>query len=462
MTDNLKVCSPVDNSVYVEYPYASDAEINASLSRSIAAQAQWKTSSISERKAICLSAVDNMLEKQQTLAEEISWQMGRPVRYTPGEINGFAERARGMIEIAEQKLKPIIVPQRENFTRYIERAPLGVVFSITPWNYPYMTAVNSIIPAIMAGNSVIMKPSSQTPLTAVRMYEAFEQAGLPGDVFQYLFLNHDATKKVIASNQVNYISFTGSVSGGGLIEQAAAGQFIDVGLELGGKDPAYVRPDAGLEFAIENLVDGVYFNSGQSCCGIERIYVHQDIYQSFVDGFIETVNQYQLGNPLDNNTSLGPMVSSNAAEGVRHQINDALNRGAKACINTANFPADTQSGPYLAPQLLINVDHSMDIMTEETFGPVAGIMKVNSDEQAIQLMNDSQYGLTASVWTQDQDAAIAIGNQVNTGTCFMNRCDYLDPQLAWTGVKHSGKGCTLSEVGYEKLTRPKSFHLRSV
>lgn len=462
MTEILKVCSPVDNSIYVERPYASDTDIHTSLSNSIAAQAQWKHTSINERKAICLRAVDYVLEKQQTLAEEISWQMGRPVQYTPGEINGFAERARAMIDIAEQKLQPIAIQNNNNFTRYIERAPLGVVFSITPWNYPYLTAVNSIIPAIMAGNTVIMKPSSQTPLTAVRIHEAFEQAGLPTGVFQYLFLDHEATKKVIASNQINYISFTGSVSGGSLIEQAAAGQFIDLGLELGGKDPAYVRADAGLEFAIENLVDGVYFNSGQSCCGIERIYVHEAIYESFVEGFIELINQYKLGNPLNKDTTLGPMVSSNAADLVRRQIDDALNKGAKACIDTAQFPADQQSGPYLAPQLLVNVEHSMEIMMEETFGPVAGIMKVDSDEQAIQLMNDSQYGLTASIWTQDQDAAIAIGNQVNTGTCFMNRCDYLDPQLAWTGVKHSGKGCTLSEVGYEKLTRPKSFHLRSI
>ena len=281
-------------------------------------------------------------------------------------------------------------------------------------------------------------------------------------MFQYLFLTHDATETLIISNQINYVSFTGSVSGGSHIEQAAAGRFMDVGLELGGKDPAYVRSDADLAFSVENLVDGVYFNSGQSCCGIERIYVDQSLYDKFVEGFIDTVNQYILGNPLDSNTTLGPMVNTKAADRVRAHIKDAVKKGAKTCIETSRFGADTHNGPYLAPQLLVNVNHNMDIMREETFGPVVGIMKVKSDEQAIQLMNDSQYGLTASVWTQDQDAAVTIGNQVNTGTCFMNRCDYLDPQLAWTGVKHSGKGCTLSEVGYEKLTRPKSYHLRRI
>lgn len=461
MSETLQVKSPVDGSIYVEREFSSEADISDSLANSVRAQSQWKRTSLEDRKAICLRAVDALLEKQLELSEEISWQMGRPVRYTPGEINGFAERARVMIDIAQHKLPGITLPEKAGFTRYIERAPLGVVLSIAPWNYPYLTAVNSVIPAIMAGNTVIMKPSSQTPLTAERIGEAFDSAGLPKGVFQFLLLSHNATERVIQSDQINYIAFTGSVSGGRRVEQAAAGRFVDVGLELGGKDPAYVRADADIEFAIDNLVDGAYFNSGQSCCGIERIYVHEDIYDEFVEGFIHRVKEYQLGNPLEPDTTLGPMASSKAAETVRQQIQEAIERGATACIDANDFPLDQQQGAYLAPQVLLNVDHSMQVMTEETFGPVAGIMKVASDEAAIDLMNDSQYGLTASVWTRDQQAAIAIGRQTDTGTWFMNRCDCLDPELAWTGVKNSGKGCTLSEVGYEKLTRPKSFHLRT-
>ena len=353
MTYILQVNSPVDNSIYAERLYASEADISEALSNGIRAQSQWQETNLKYRKAICLRAVENLLEKQSELAEEISWQMGRPVRYTPGEIKGFAERAQAMIAIAEQKLAGISLPEKAGFTRYIERIPLGLVFSIVPWNYPYLTAVNSVIPAIMAGNAVIMKPSSQTPLTAERIGEAFDNAGLPKGVYQHLLLNYESASKIIQSDQVNYITFTGSVSGGHMVEQSAAGRFVDVGLELGGKDPAYVRSDADLEFTIENLVDGVYFNSGQSCCGIERIYVHNELYNEFVDGFINKVKAYKLGNPLEQDTTLGPMVSNNAAETVRRHIMDAIDRGAKACIDVNRFPADQQRGAYLAPQVLL-------------------------------------------------------------------------------------------------------------
>lgn len=461
MPDKLHTKSPVDGSIYVERPYATEQQINNALDAAIKAQAAWKNISITDKKHICRQAVADLLANKEVISEEISWQMGRPLRYTPGEVNGFAERARYMIDIAEQKLADIQLDDKPGFTRFIQRSPLGVVFTIAPWNYPYLTAVNAIIPAIMAGNAVILKPSSQTPLTGERIQQAFASAGLPPGLFQSLILSHDATTKMIQSGRIDYVAFTGSVAGGGVVEKAAAGHYIDVGLELGGKDPAYVCADAELEPTVENLVDGAYFNSGQSCCAIERIYVHQDCYQSFVDRFVSLVQQYRLGNPLSPETTLGPMVRTQAADRVRQQILQALASGAKACIDTQAFTADQQGTPYLAPQVLINVDHSMQVMRAESFGPVVGIMKVSSDQEAIALMNDSEYGLTASIWTQDEKAAITFGNQVQTGTWFMNRCDYLDPALAWTGVKNSGKGCTLSEVGYEKLTRPKSFHLKT-
>jgi acyl-CoA reductase-like NAD-dependent aldehyde dehydrogenase len=338
---------------------------------------------------------------------------------------------------------------------------LGVVLVIAPWNYPWLTSVNTIIPALMAGNAVILKHSAQTPLVAERYAEAFRAADLPTGVFQYLHLDHAQTARAIKAPEVDFVAFTGSVAGGGMVEGAAQGRFIGVGLELGGKDPAYVRQDADMAHAVENLVDGAFFNSGQSCCGIERIYVHEQVYDDFVDGYAALVRQYKLGDPTDPETTLGPLVRTEAAEFVRGQIKDAVAAGAKALIDPKAFPADKPGTPYMAPQVLVDVDHTMSVMTEESFGPVVGIMKVASDQQAVELMNDSRFGLTAAVWTSNEVAARRIGDQVETGTWFMNRCDYLDPALAWTGVKQSGRGCTLSVFGYEALTRPKSFHLRT-
>jgi len=463
MTEVMKIVSPVDGQVYAQRQFVPDRSISHALDLSITAQAKWQQTPMAERKSVCLAAVDALLKNKQHLGEELSWQMGRPVRYASGEIDGFAERARYMISIAEQQLADISLTDGDQVTRYIQREPLGVIFSIVPWNYPYLTAVNSIIPAIMAGNTVLMKPSSQTAITAERIAEAFQSAGFPEGVFQPLLLTHEASIKIVASGKIDYVVFTGSVEGGKRIEHAAAGHFIDAGLELGGNDPAYVRADADLRFAIENITDGGFFNSGQSCCAIERIYVHQEVYQPFVDGLVEQVSQYRPGNPLDPETTLGPMVRESLADKVRKQIQQAVKKGAHPCIDDKIFTIDSekQNRAFLAPQVLLNVDHTMSIMSDETFGPVVGIMKVSSDEQAIQLMNDSTYGLTASVWTRDQHAAINIGKQVQTGTWFMNRCDYLDPALAWTGIKHSGKGCSLSRCGYQRLSRPKSFYLRT-
>ena len=458
-----KTISPIDGSVYVERELATPQQIETALSKAKKAQLEWRHLSILERANYCTRMIEYMIAKTDDLATELSWQMGRPIAYTPFEIKrGFAERSSYMISIAEQALADIAVEPKEGFNRFIRREPLGVVFTVAPWNYPYLTSVNSIIPALMAGNTVILKHASQTPLCAERYTEAAKAAGMPDGVFQHLHLTHDDVAKVIADSRIDFVAFTGSVPGGHAVQQAASSRFIATDLELGGKDPAYVRADANLNHAIENLVDGSFFNSGQSCCGIERIYVHRDIFKSFVDGFVTLTQQYKLGNPLDENTTLGPLVRTSAAEFVRAQIAEAIDQGAKPLIDIKHFPHHKEGTPYLAPQVLVNVDHGMRVMSEESFGPVVGIMQVTTDAEALELMNDSQYGLTASIWTADEDMAVQLGNQINTGTVYMNRCDYLDPALAWTGVKDSGRGCTLSVLGYESLTRPKSFHLRKV
>jgi acyl-CoA reductase-like NAD-dependent aldehyde dehydrogenase len=383
--------------------------------------------------------------------------MGRPVAQSPGEIRrGFHERVTHLCDIAQEALSALELPHKDNFKRFIRREPLGVVLALAPWNYPWLTSVNAVVPALLAGNAVILKMAAQTPLVAERYAEAFAAAGLPEGVFQFLHLDHPQVEKIIRDNRVAFVAFTGSVAGGHAVQRAAAGRFIGTGLELGGKDPAYVRADAPLQATIENLVDGAFFNAGQSCCAVERIYVHKAVYRSFVDGFVDLTKQYRLGNPLDPETTLGPMVRGAAADQVRTQIDGAVARGARALIGTASKRGDS----YLPPEVLIDVDHGMALMSEETFGPAIGIMPVQGDAQAIALMNDSRYGLTASIWTADAEAALRIGERVDTGTWFMNRCDYLDPALAWTGVKDSGRGCTLSRLGLEAFTRPKSFHLR--
>ncbi len=456
-----KTITPIDGSIYVERPLASSTEVAAGLGRARKAQAEWKHVSVAERQKILSRAVDAFVAKRDTVAEEITRQIGRPLSQSPGEVRGFEERARYMIEIAASALADIDVGPKQGFTRFIRREPLGVVFVVAPWNFPYLTSVNAVVPALMAGNAVILKHSAQTPLCAERFAEAFAAAGLPDGLFQFFHLSHDDTSKLIGTDGIDYVAFTGSVAGGHAVTKAASDRFIGLGLELGGNDPAYVRPDANLDHAVENLVDGAYFNSGQSCCGIQRVYVHADVYDRFRDGFVALTRKYSLGNPLESGTNLGPVVRARAADEIRGQIGQAVRAGAKPLVDAAQFKSDRPGTAYLAPHVLEVTDNANPIMKEECFGPVAALMKVSSDDQAIRLMNDNPYGLTAAVWTMDEAAAIRIGDRIETGTWFMNRCDYLDPALAWVGVKDSGRGCTLSRVGYEYLTRPKSFHLRT-
>ena len=458
--DLIRTISPVDGSVYVERELAGEREVERALSAAAKAQADWRARPLAERCALAGALVDAFVAEREAIAQELTWQMGRPVAQTPGEVRGFEERARTMIALAPKALADIAASPKAGFRRFIRREPHGIVLVVAPWNYPYLTAVNAVVPALVAGNAVIVKHSHQTPLCAERLAAAAEKAGLPSGLLQALHLSHGATARLIRDRRIGHVAFTGSVQGGESVEEAAVGRFIEVGLELGGKDPAYVRADADLDHAVENLVDGAFYNSGQSCCGIERIYVHADLYDRFVEGAAALTRRYVLGDPTEAGTTLGPMVRTSAADFVRGQVAEARHRGARALIDEAAFPASRAGTPYLAPQILVNVDHSMRVMSEETFGPVVGIMKVASDEEAVRLMNDSEYGLTAAIWTADPEAAIAIGEKVATGTFFMNRCDYLDPELAWTGVKNSGRGVTLSVLGYDHLTRPKSFHLR--
>ena len=456
----IKCISPVDGSVYAEREAMPLAAAQEAVARARKAQKAWAKRPLEDRIQLVLKGVARVNEMADEIVPEIAWQMGRPVRYG-GEFKGFNERSNYVAEIAADSLAPLVVEASDTFERRIEREPHGVVFVIAPWNYPYMTAINTIAPALMAGNTVIIKHASQTLLVGERMVRAFVEAGVPDDVFANLFLDHQTTSALIAAGNFNFINFTGSVEGGRSIERAAAGTFSGLGLELGGKDPGYVMEDADLDAAVDTLMDGATYNSGQCCCGIERIYVNEKLYDAFVEKSVAWVSNYKLGNPLDPQTTLGPMANKRFAKVVREQIADAVAKGAKALVDPKLFPAD-DGGAYLAPQVLVDVDHSMEFMREETFGPAVGIMKVKSDEEALALMNDSKYGLTASLWTQDPERAARIGREIETGTVFMNRADYLDPALVWTGCKDTGRGGSLSVIGFHNLTRPKSYHLKKV
>lgn len=456
MTKTAQLISPIDGSVYLTREVLTqDAAFAAAKSAGVA-QSDWAARPIADRIAMVRKAGQIIGEQTDRMTTEIAHQMGRPIRYG-GEFGGFNERLTYMADVAEESLAPTVIEDSDAFRRVIKRVPWGTVMVIAPWNYPYMTAINTIAPALIAGNTVILKHAGQTLAVGDHLAEAFHAAGVPEDVFQNLVLAHDTTSALLSKKAVDFVNFTGSVGGGQAIERAAAGTFMPVSTELGGKDPGYVRADADLDAAVDTLLDGAMFNAGQCCCGIERIYVHESLYDQFVEKAVAWVNAQKLGNPLDPDTTMGPMANVRFANEVRAQIDEAVADGAKAHIQT--MPAD-DGGAYLTPQILTNVTHDMRVMRDESFGPVVGIMSVKDDEEAITLMNDSQFGLTASIWSADTAKAEEIADQIETGTVFLNRCDYLDPALCWTGCKDTGRGQGLSKLAYQALTRPKSYHLK--
>ncbi len=453
--------SPIDGSVVAERDVDSPDAIATALERAGKAQKAWANRPLDERIGLVEKAVNALEAMNDEIVPELARQMGRPVRYG-GEIGGVKERAFHMTSIAADALAPIEIESSDAFHRFIAKEPVGTVFVVAPWNYPFLTAINTIVPALVAGNAVVLKHATQTLLAGERFEQAFQQAGLPEGLFTNVRLSHDLTERLIRERSFDFINFTGSVAGGRAMERAAAGTFVGLGLELGGKDPGYVREDADLDAAVDTLIDGAMFNSGQCCCGIERIYVHESLFDRFVEKAKAIVEGYRLGDPLDPETTLGPMANVRFADEVRAQVAEALTAGATALIDPALFPNEKPGTAWLAPQILVDVDHSMRVMRDESFGPVVGIMKVSSDAEAIDLMNDSQFGLTASLWTNDFDKAAEIGRRIETGTVFMNRCDYLDPALCWTGCKETGRGASLSVLGYNSVTRPKSYHLKRV
>ncbi|BGP21896.1 hypothetical protein JCM10295v2_000773 [Rhodotorula toruloides] len=467
-TITLTTLSPIDGSEVVQRPYpTTDAELDAAVERSHTAYQSWRTVPLKERIRLVHLGVDHLSSRALELGPELTAQMGRPKKYTAAEFATFKDRASWLLGQAEKALadENVDAGRPEGFNRIIRRAPIGVCLLVGAWNVN-MIQVNALIPALVAGNSVILKPSPQTPLVAERIQESFEAAGLPKDLLQTLHLTPPQMDHLVSHPLIPFISFTGSVENGKRVEKTAAlaaehgAGFKMVGLELGGKDAAYVREDCDPAYAAENVVDGAMFNSGQSCCAVERVYVHESVYDKFVEEVVKVVKGYKLGDPRHDDTTLGPVISLRSAATIRGHVSEAVSKGARALISESHFPEAKEGTTYVAPQVLVDVDHSMKVMSEETFGPVVGIMKVKDDAEALRLINDSPFGLTCSIWTKDRSVYDSLVDDIDVGTVYLNRCDYLDPALPWTGFKYSGRGVSLSRYGYEAVTKAKSLHVR--
>ncbi|KAL1597891.1 hypothetical protein SLS60_008379 [Paraconiothyrium brasiliense] len=461
--ETITTISPVTNKPILTRNGLSDADLLSIPETAARAFESYRRTSLSERQAIVKKALKLLNERQDALGKELTEQMGRPINYTPKEVTTAVARGEYMLKISDEALKETEGEAEKGFKRYIKKVPVGPVLILFPWNYPYLTLVNSLIPALLAGNSVVLKPSPQTPTSAEQIKQIFADAGLPEGVLQIFHSGSITQIEAIArSPQIQLVCFTGSVANGLAVQSAASDRVpIRVGLELGGKDPAYVRSDVDIKWAAEEIVDGSVFNSGQSCCSVERVYVDEKIHDEFIAALQDVLKGYKLGDPMEKDTHVGPVVSSRSADSIRAHIKDALEKGAKdATPDNASFKSPPADGNFVAPTLLTNVDHSMAVMTEETFGPVIPVMKVKNDAEAIKLMNDSQFGLTASIWTKDTNKGHELVDDVEAGTVFVNRCDYPAPDLAWVGWKDSGKGQTLSKFGFDQFVKLKSYHVK--
>ncbi|RGP69828.1 nad-dependent aldehyde dehydrogenase [Fusarium sporotrichioides] len=460
--ETITTISPNTNEAILTRNGASAADLESLPKVAAEAFQSYRKTTLKERQAIVRKFLDGLLAKKDELGEELTVQMGRPISYTPGEVATAVKRGEYLLKISDEALKDTDGEAEKGFKRFIRKVPVGPVLIIFAWNYPYLILVNSLIPALLAGCSVILKPSPQTPTIVERVTDILKESGLPEGVCQYFHCGSPTVMETIVRDpKIELVCFTGSVAGGLAVQQAASDRIVNVGLELGGKDPAYVRSDVDIDWAAAEIVDGAIFNSGQSCCSLERVYVDEKIHDQFVEAVQKVLKSYKLGDPFNKETQIGPVVSKRSKQAAEEHIKDAIDNGAKdATPENETFSNPPPKGNFVKPTLLTGVNHSMRVMTEESFAPIIPVMKVKDDSEAIKYMNDSEFGLTASIWTKDTDKGYELAEEVEAGTVFVNRCDYPAPDLAWTGWKNSGKGQTLSKFGFDQFVKLKSYHLK--
>ena len=454
----LKILNPADGSLIRELAEDGAQAVAAKYARARAAQPAWSAIPLAERLA-AIRRFKLLIEKRKSeLARTLTQEMGKPIRQAQAELDAVAGRIDFFLNNTKSALAPETVLADPEMRERITHEPLGVVANISAWNYPYFVGSNVFVPALLAGNAVLYKPSEFATLTGLAIGEMLHAAGVPADVFSVL-AGSGSAGALLVDQPVDGIFFTGSYATGARIAAACAPRMVKLQLELGGKDPTYVCEDADAQTAAESLADGAMYNAGQSCCSVERIYVHEQIHDRFVSAFVATVQGYRCGDPMDEATCLGPLARALQLEVLERQVADAVGKGAQLLAGGKRI---ARPGNWFEATVLSNVDHGMALMREESFGPLIGIQKVADDAQALALMNDSVYGLTAGVYTPDEARARRILAQVRSGSVYWNCCDRVSPRLPWSGVGHSGIGLTLSTYGIQAFTRPKAWHLRSL